>query len=247
MIPETIAALYAFLGLVAPGLAYQLIRERQRPALQETSFREASRIALTSAVFTTLSLATLALIDRASPWALVDAGTWLSQGTTYAASHVGLVARSAVYEVVLACVYACAAYMVVTKVSARKKTKIIKNDVWYQTLIEDAPKDHVAWVLVKLSDGSALWGHVDLVTVGSSVDDVQLSLKGPKLTLREGPSGAKQEQNYWKRTLVPASDVSLMKVTYGPKGEDSAVTMPLDDAEVENGAATQRSADALGS
>ena len=103
MIPESVAALYAFLGLVTPGLVYQLLREGNRPGLEETTFREASRVALTSAVLTTLSLITLALISLRKPAWFVDAGDWLTDGTAYAAGHPALVAWSMIATVFLAC------------------------------------------------------------------------------------------------------------------------------------------------
>ena len=34
MLPESLATFYAFLGLVAPGLTYELLRETRRPAPQ---------------------------------------------------------------------------------------------------------------------------------------------------------------------------------------------------------------------
>jgi Family of unknown function (DUF6338) len=83
MIPETFAALYAFLGLVAPGLIYQILREKRRPAVDETAFREASRIALTSLVFTTVATLLMTLLGVVAPGLFPDIAAWITTGKTY--------------------------------------------------------------------------------------------------------------------------------------------------------------------
>jgi Family of unknown function (DUF6338) len=56
VIPQTAAALLAFLFLVAPGIVFENLRERRRPTFDQTTFREVSRVALASLCFSVLSL-----------------------------------------------------------------------------------------------------------------------------------------------------------------------------------------------
>lgn len=230
MIPEGVATLYAFLGLVTPGLVYQLLRERARPALEETSFREASRVALTSAVLTTASILTLALASQARPSWFVDGEEWISQGTKYIAANMALVARSVVATVALACAYAFLAHLAANALASRNRTRIENSDVWYQLLVDDVPKNMVPWVGIKTTQDTWIWGHVDFFTVGKSLDDREIALKGPKLTIKV-PDGVYKEESYWQRTCVRASEIAIMKVAYEPKVPASGTTPHAAEAE----------------
>ncbi len=98
MIPESAAALLGLLGCVAPGLVFQLRRERYTPQQVETSLREASRVALTSLLFTTASLALVVWLS--SVWtALPNFAEWLRQGQKYLPDHYAAVAAFFVLEV----------------------------------------------------------------------------------------------------------------------------------------------------
>ena len=222
MIPETVGALYAFLGLITPGLVYQLLRERARPALDERAFREASRIALTSAVLTTMSLSTLALLSLSKPEWFADAREWLTNGQSYVVANEALVARTVLFVVVLACIYAVLAHLIATFVASRQKTRIVKTDVWYQLFVEDVPSDRVPWVFLRMKDGTRLWGHVDFFTVGKPIAGREMSLKGPKLGVKDPAADAIKTEEYWRRISVRASEIALMKVTYEPKAVNAS-------------------------
>jgi hypothetical protein len=59
VIPQTILSLVAFLFLVAPGILFELRRERRRPGRKETAFREAARTALASLLFSVAAVLVL--------------------------------------------------------------------------------------------------------------------------------------------------------------------------------------------
>jgi hypothetical protein len=247
VIPEGFATLYAFLGLVTPGLVYQLLRERARPALEETSFREASRVALTSAVLTTAAILTIALVSRLQPAWVVDVDTWIEQGTSYLGSNTTLVAWTVVATVTLACVYALVAHVAANVLGSRSKTRIENTDVWYQLLVEDVPKGQVPWVAIKTEKGTWIWGHVDFFTVGKSLDDREISLKGPELAIEESGDASPKTEHYWRRICVRASEIAIMKVTYEPKKEEPrrrgtprlAVRQPSDRADPATASASE--------
>ena len=72
MIPNTTGAVLAFFLFVAPGLLFDLLSERRRAGIPETSFREASRVVLASTAFTTLALGLVAapclVVPQARRW-----------------------------------------------------------------------------------------------------------------------------------------------------------------------------------
>lgn len=217
VVPESVAALYAFLGLITPGLVYQLRRERSRPALEESSFREASRVALTSAVFTTVSLLSVAGISSGQPSWFVDARKWLKSGQPYVTNHPGLVAWTVTAVVTLACLYALLADWLWTRILPRQRPRIHKTDAWFQLFRGDVPKGKIAWVHLKCTDGTLIWGHLSLVTLNKSTDDTQIVLRGPELTVQAAGSAAPKTETTWDRVSVRASAVSVVKVAYVPK------------------------------
>src|SRR5579863_6491529 len=99
MIPATFGTLLGFLGLVAPGLVYSAIIERRRPREGESAFAEASRVGLTSLVFSLVSMVLLWLLQRYESSALYkytklslpNIGLWLAGGNKYAAGNLGKV------------------------------------------------------------------------------------------------------------------------------------------------------------
>jgi uncharacterized membrane protein SpoIIM required for sporulation len=59
VIPQTVLSLVAFLFLVAPGILFELRRERRRPGRKETAFREAARTALAGLLFSVAAVLVL--------------------------------------------------------------------------------------------------------------------------------------------------------------------------------------------
>jgi hypothetical protein len=68
VIPSTTAALVGFLFFVAPGLVWELTRERREPPREGSTFRDASRVALASVVFTTAGVGIIAIGRAWSEW-----------------------------------------------------------------------------------------------------------------------------------------------------------------------------------
>lgn len=215
MVPESVAALYSFFAFVAPGLVYQLLRERDRPALKESAFREASRVALTSTLYTTLSVIALLGVRSSQPGWLADPTEWLAHGRAYAVANAGLVLRTSIVVVVLASVFAYLGHVLSER--WRRDPDVVRTDVWYQMFKEDVPKGTVPWVVVKMSDGTVVWGHVDFFTVGEPVGNREISLKGPKLSIRGAADDEPKTEMYWQRISLRAAEISVLKVAYEPK------------------------------
>ena len=214
MIPEGLATLYAFLGLVAPGLLFQLLREKARPALEETAFREASRVAFTSLIFTTASILVLALVSRAWPGMFVDLARWMGPKSEYFGDNLWLVARSVLAEVGLACMIAWLVAIVFARWVDDPSVKHSTHTAWYSALVGSRPKGEVAWVSVELTDDSRAWGYVHRFTTDRTLENRELSLMGPGLMIqRNGEARMKLKIDY---LVIPGSEIRRMKVTYEP-------------------------------
>lgn len=217
MIPESLTTLYAFLGLVAPGLVFQLLRERARPALEESTFREASRVALTSLLFTTISILTLALVSAILPRAFVNLPDWIQLQSEYVGNHLWLVAWSVLAEVGLACIIAWLAAAALAKWVDDPSVKHSKTSLWHLALLASRPDGKVAWVAAELTDEVKVWGYVHYFTTNLSLENRELSLMGPGLSIqRKGEDRKRLTVDY---LLIPGPNIRRMKVSYEPAAE----------------------------
>jgi hypothetical protein len=214
VVPESVAALYAFLAMVSPGLVFQMLRERARPALAESTFREISRIALTSLTFTTTSIIALLIVAKYQTSWFVDITEWLNFRNAYATENPFLVARTLLALVTLSCATAWLAHRFSEWVASRSHTRIVKTSVWYQLFIEDVPLGKTPWVGLKLTDGSYAWGFVDFFTVDKKFEDREISLRGPGLMTECSSAEEPKEEQYWQRLCYRADDISWVKVEY---------------------------------
>lgn len=217
MVPEGVAAFFAFLALVAPGLAYELLRERSRPALKESSFREASRVALSSLVLTSASVIALGYARAHLPFEVADPHAWMSEGNRYLVDNLTVAVRGLALVVIVSCAGAYLFHRVSNSWRSRfRRRGIVKTSVWYQLFEEDVPRGMAPWVRILLKDGSVVWGYVDFFSVEQEMANREISVRGPRLTSR-GPGDAETaEEKYWRTVIVRGEEISKIKVRYEP-------------------------------
>jgi hypothetical protein len=220
MVPQSLATLYALLALVTPGLTCQLVSERTRPSREESTFREASVVAVTSLVFSTLSVLILAAISKVRPSWFVDLVEWLDLGDGYASDHLWLVARSVGTEVLLAVLLAASSAWLLSLLPASSKSSIAKASVWYQSLKGDKPKDKASWVMAELADGTRIWGYVHFFTIQDLGNDRDISFMGPGLNVQRPGEAAPAEETYYKYVVVSAEQIRLLKVAHESRAKD---------------------------
>jgi hypothetical protein len=211
MIPETFAALLAFVGFVAPGLVFEILRERRRPLIEETAFREASRVALTSLLFTIMALLGLVAIRQVAGTNLADPGEWVRQGNTYVQYNLGLVATTLLLELALALGLA-----VVVDWLFRQSVpgQIVSGSIWYQLFRRRCPKGATPWVHLRLKDETEIWGYVGDYTPDRKLENRELTLFGPKLKYQPKDKDAQPLTPSWSSVSVRGDEISWMKVTY---------------------------------
>ena len=216
MIPNTLATFAAFLMLVAPGLVFEIRRERRRPALQETAFREASRVAFTSLLFSGLALVLLSAIRGWWPALLLDPGAWLRQGKIYLVSNYRIVARTGLVQVAVAVGLA----LLVDELLAQSQTKghITPFSAWYHVFRKELPPNQVAWVGLRLSDKTEIWGYLKHYGAESDVKNREITLRadvdGRHLYMQAEGDEQPKELTDWKTIVVPGDQIVLLKVTY---------------------------------
>jgi Family of unknown function (DUF6338) len=221
MIPETLGAFLAFLGLVAPGLAFQLLRDRRRPSIEETAFREATRVALTSLVFTVAALGLLALLQNTGGLVMPDVAQWMRRGNAYLHDNLGLVSRALLLELVIA----LSLVAVVDWILRRSAPgRIVPGSIWFQLFRQRCPDGTTPWLHVKLEDDTEVWGYVGDYTPDQKLENRELTIIGPKLQYRRRDDTVNEPLDSWSSIAVRGAAISWMKVTY--VADDSPPDVP---------------------
>jgi len=177
MVPETAGALLAFLGLIAPGLVYTLLRERRQPPEKMSAFREASRAALTSLGFTVASLAVLVPLSLTGVW-LPDIEQWLEDPGAYVPDHYLSVSLFLLLHVALSCGLAAA----VEELTGRNVDVSQSTwGVWWHILNHRVPPEAKrVWLRIALDDGTQYEGPLRSYT-SEDTDKRDIALGGAPL------------------------------------------------------------------
>lgn len=226
MIPSTVAAVVTFLLLVAPGVAFLLLRAGTRPETEHTPFREVSLVALTSLFFSAVSVAALALVRALRPGWMPDLQAWLADPGSYVDVHYRLVARAALVELMIALILAVLVHRLLESQWAAplwrwlmhmvysRNRGIVSTSAWYQVFSSQGMDENV-YVTLETTSGRVYTGSV----VGYSVDagnpaEREIVL-GPPFRL----DGAEEENHLegWQRVIVPGPQVSAILAAYVPK------------------------------
>lgn len=216
MIPTTAAQLFLFLALVAPGLYYELRRERRRPAIGGSAFREASRIALASVVFDLAALVVLAIVRAIQPAWMPDLRSWLARPTPYLHAHYALIIWTALTGLALAFGFAWLA----DRLNRQRGGNIRPYGIWFQLFREDRPAKAVPWVSLRLTDGAEIAGFLAYYVPADDPALREIALRpnvqGTGLKLRQAHDQPVERLDNWSSIVVRGDQISYFKVQYLP-------------------------------
>jgi hypothetical protein len=211
VIPEGLATFVAFLVLVAPGLTQQLVLERRHPRREESAFREASRIALSSLGFSALAAFVLLVLRELLPDALPDTSEWRRDGWGYLEDHPFLVALALGFFLLISCGGAGALGWWMTRTS---HATLSDHGIWFQVLRRERPDATRAWVHLRLKNDHEFWGHLRHYTEeAAEVRDIAIG--GPDLIWRPG-KGEEAEVigDSWDAVVVAGDQLAFVRVVY---------------------------------
>jgi hypothetical protein len=158
-VPETVGSLVAFLFFVTPGLTFELLRERSRPQRQHTAFRETAIVVIGSVAFSSIAVASLAVVRSIWPGWMPDPHALAADPGDYAAEHIGVVTRALAIEVGVATMLAFAWHRVLCRV--RPGGQMSANPAWFEVTDGNAnPRRDRVLAFVELEDGSAMRGFI---------------------------------------------------------------------------------------
>jgi hypothetical protein len=210
VVPETVGALLVFLAFIVPGLAFELLRERRRPFVEETAFREASRIGLSSMLFSGTALVVVGVARAAGADWVVDPAAWLRGGNTYAADNLDDVARTVIAVVLTALTFALLADVAF---SGRGGGRIVTSSIWFVLFRRSRPDKTTPWVHIRLKDKTEVWGYAGPYITDAKLENRELIVEQPKLEMRKD-DGQPEQLSQWAFVTVRGEEISWMKVTY---------------------------------
>ncbi len=201
---------------MAPGIVFELLRERKRAGRPESAFREAARMALGSLGFTlTASLLLIGVNAIFGNRILVNLNGLVADPAAYAKQHVVLILVTVVAELVVACALAVVLDIVLGK-RGEETTSVRQQSAWRQAFREDRPKNSVAWLHVQLTDGSAFVGYLrSHTTMPGDPAERELILEGAGMVyIGTEAAGPKEIGDKWSRVVIPGSQIKCVWVQY---------------------------------
>ena len=225
MFPQTIGALAGFLALVAPGLAFTLLRERRRPTIAESTFREIAIVALTSLLFTAASMIICLLVFR---HIIVDPTAWAKFGATYAREQVYRIGLTVAIEVAVAVTLAWVV-SILASVFSSSSGRLAKRSLWHQIFRKELPKNAVPWLHIQLDDDSSFFGHLYGSTAAATVDQREIVLEGRSLIYRPArrEDGSRDDDSDigtdWEFVTLKSADIKYVKTQYLSKIDGTRV------------------------
>jgi len=209
VIPNTTGAVLAFFLFVAPGLLFDLLSERRRAGIPETSFREASRVVLASTAFTTLALGLVAapclVVPQARRWIF----EWLMGSAALNATQP-LVLLMMFVVAAMACALAGAAHWRLSRSGIRLR----QVSAWTHVFRAETPPGAAPYVRVKTNSGSTYTGFVGNYTPNLEVEGRELVLVPPLWSAAPGQSLA--PVSTWSRIVLRGDEIAVLMLDYRP-------------------------------
>lgn len=213
--PETVGSLVAFLFFVTPGLTFELLRERSRPQRQHTTFRETAIVVIGSVAFSSIAVASLAVVRSIWPGWMPDPHALAADPGDYAAEHVGVVTRALAIEVGVATMLAFVWHRLLCRL--RPGGQMSANPAWFEITDGNAnPRRDRVLAFVELQDGSAMRGFIKGYDFAPDQTLRTLVLSGdeqaPLRARRVGAETASDLDGSWAYAVIPGACIKSATV-----------------------------------
>lgn len=214
MLPSTWLSLVLFILLIAPGLLFDLLAEGRRVGVQESAFRETSRVALASLAFSAVGVLAVAIVRTVHAAWMPDPRLFLLNSHTYLAGHYASVFWSLLLEVAVALGAAAAAHKYLAKKAGAPPLRA--SSLWSVALSEDVPAGTVPHARVRLTSGTVYLGEVTHYTADLEMADRELVL-GPPLFSKTGEKLLAPVPTEITRVALACTQIESIAVQYRPK------------------------------
>lgn len=212
MVPSTWLSVVLFLLLVAPGLFFDLLAERRRVGVPESTFREASRIVLASLFFSGLGVLVLIVLRVLIPTWMLDPDRLINEGGAYITDHFQLVFYAFGVWAIVAFLTAWGAHAFFAR---RHGVRFRPVSTWQKLIRDECPAGYVPHARVRLTNGTVYLGRVEHYTADLDLADRELVLV-PPLFSKTGDRPLAPIPKEWQRVVVHGSAIESIAVQYAP-------------------------------
>ncbi|WP_406629037.1 DUF6338 family protein [Amycolatopsis sp. WGS_07] len=209
-----VSVLFFFI-FVAPGILFDLLSERRRPGASESSFREISRTALASLVFSGTAAVLVFCVSQIFPGLFLKIEGIARRGNAYLLENLALTFRTCATLVLISLGLAILGNWLLSRRSGGANIRAINS--WTQVFKNDRPEGHEAYVRVRTGFGT-YYGKVANFSSGLEGDGRELVLAPPIRSAVVGKSMSAAPARF-SRLIVKGDDIQSMFVEYYPKGK----------------------------
>ncbi|WP_194860501.1 DUF6338 family protein [Dietzia sp. SYD-A1] len=212
MAPTSWLTLAFFFAFFAPGIFFDLLRNKKLPNRDESIARESTRAILVSTWCSAVSIAIVAIIVaivRALNQELLPSPreTLGADKGFILDNFVALAPLSASF-VVFSLITSCLTY----KIAYRNEPgRISQQSTWTKAFRGDAPEGSYPLVRVKMTSGTGWTGRIAHFSPDLSRDDRELVL-APPLSTKSGDNV--RELANWGRVILPGDQIESISVQY---------------------------------
>jgi hypothetical protein len=246
VVPSTWLSIVLFAIFVAPGLLFDLLSQRRRVGVMESTFREISRVVLTSLIFSGGAAVVLATVRTVRPEWMPDPRHLITgKDVHYLETHYRLILRTLLLQVVLSLAAASGCHAVLARRQGQAKIRPVL--AWTRVLRTEKPKGHNAFVRVRLSSGAVYTGLVMYYGDSSDPKDRELVLVPPLASKAAGSPRLTGMPADYQRVVLRGDAIEVMSVQYWPESEGRVSAtrqlsraVPLESPQPVDGKATDR-------
>lgn len=209
---STVIGLIWLVFLVAPGLLFDLLRERRLPTVQESAFRESSRVVLSGVIFNVLAVLVLRGVAIAGGPPTPDGRLWVADPRSYVVMNFDLVKRFIILELLLSLVFAFVTHVLLMRGAI---TRIKPVTGWHNAIRGDAPAGSTPAARVKLDDGTVYVGAIGAFTTGDvAPDEREIVLRSPIWAKAPNERNLISVPREWQEVVLSGSRIKSLAVAY---------------------------------
>lgn len=237
MIPNTWISIVFFLFFVAPGFLFQLLGERRRVGVQESTFREISRVVLGSTAFSTIAISLILvvswLVSLRYQSALLNLDRLVRDPSGYLADEHTILFVLLVMELVLALGLAWMTDLALCR--RHSSGNISVESAWTRVFRLDCDEGLVPHARVQLIDGSVYAGVALAATPDHAVEDRELVLAPPIAYKPKDGKKLEVVSTTFQRVVLHHREIKAILVEYHPLPASSPERNQTVATRVDNG------------
>lgn len=214
MIPTGISTAIAFVLFIVPGLLWELLYERRNPELNESAFREASRVALISTPFSVVAIGLVLSFTAGlnQNW-IGDLSNWIISGKPASGEAITVLALVTVAELGVASLLVAILWWRLADELYGPKRTILRRNAW-DVALGDRSAATEPFATVRTSDGYEFRGKVLGYSNDIKMADREISLGTPIASRKLGGAFVAMTET---NVIIAAANIIAISSLYVPK------------------------------